>query len=183
MEDDLVEEVVRVWGYGEIPSTLPSGTLALTRRPRAVVAQDAVRRALTAAGFDEAVTISLINPAHLSHVGLTADDARVVTLQNPLASDRSVLRPTLLLGLLESIQTNVRRQMPDVRLFEIGRVYESQGAGKLALEETRIGVALTGLRAPWSWFSGKRRRTSSTPRAPWRPIVQALGRRDVDSRT
>jgi phenylalanyl-tRNA synthetase beta chain len=179
LEDDLVEEVVRVWGYGEIPSTLPSGTLALTRRPRAVVAQDAVRRALTAAGFDEAVTISLINPAHLSHVGLTADDARVVRLQNPLAADRSVLRPTLLLGLLESIQTNVRRQMPDARLFEIGRVYESQGAGKLALEETRVAIAVTGLRAPRSWFAGKARGEAHDVKGAVEIVVEALGRGDV----
>jgi phenylalanyl-tRNA synthetase beta chain len=176
LEDDLVEEVVRVWGYGEIQSTLPSGTLALTRRPRAVVAQDAVRQALTAAGFHEAVTISLIDPTQLSHVGLTADDARVVTLQNPLAADRSVLRPTLLLGLLESIQTNVRRQMPDVRLFEIGRVYESQGAGKLALEETRIAVALTGLRGPWNWHSGKKKVDIFDAKGAVELIVEALER-------
>ena len=143
------------------------------------MAQDAVRRALTAAGFDEAVTISLINPAHLSHVGLTADDTRVVTLQNPLASDRSVLRPTLLLGLLESIQANVRRQMPNVRLFEIGRIYESQGAGKLALEDTRIGVALTGLRAPWSWHSGKQKADIFDAKGAVEQIVQALGRRNL----
>jgi phenylalanyl-tRNA synthetase beta chain len=179
LEDDLVEEVARVWGYGEIPSTLPSGTLTLTRRPRAVVAQDAVRRALTAAGFHEAVTISLVDPAHLSHVGLTADDGRVVTLQNPLAADRSVLRPTLLLGLLESIQTNVRRQMPDARLFEIGRVYESQGAGKLALEETRVGLVLTGLRGPWTWYSGKARTDLFDAKGAVEQLVEALGRGEL----
>ena len=115
------------------------------------------------------MTISLINPAHLSHVGLAADDARVVTLQNPLAADRSVLRPTLLLGLLESIQTNVRRQMPDVRLFEIGRVYESQGAGKLALEETRVAIAVTGSGPRGAGSPGRPAATRTTSRAPWRP--------------
>jgi phenylalanyl-tRNA synthetase beta chain len=180
MEDDLVEEVARVWGYGEIPSTLPSGTLTLTRRPRPVVAQDAVREALTAAGFHEAVNISLIDPASLSHLGMAPDDPRVVALQNPLAADRSVLRPALLGGLLEALQTNVRRQNPDVRLFEVGRVFESQGAGKLALEETRIAIALTGLRAPRAWFSGKARADVFDAKGAVEVVVEALGRGEVD---
>jgi phenylalanyl-tRNA synthetase beta chain len=179
LEDDLVEEVARVWGYGEIPSTLPAGTLALTRRPRYVVAQDTVRRTLTAAGFQEAVTLSLVNPAHLAHVGLAPDDRRVVTLQNPLAADRSVLRPTLLFGLLEALQTNVRRQTPDVRLFEVGRVFEAQGPGKLPLEETRVGLALTGLRAPRAWFAGKARADVFDAKGAVESVVEALGRGEV----
>jgi phenylalanyl-tRNA synthetase beta chain len=179
IEDDLVEEVARVWGYDEIPSTLPSGTLALTRRPRAVVAQNAVRDALTAAGCQEAVTISLIDPAYLAHLGLAPDDPRILALQNPLAADRSVLRPTLLFGLLEAIQTNVRRQGPDVRLFELGRVFEAQGAGKLALEETRIGIVLTGLRAPRAWFSGKARADAFDAKGAVETVVDALDRGEV----
>jgi phenylalanyl-tRNA synthetase beta chain len=179
LEDDLVEEVARVWGYGEIPSTLPAGTLTLTRRPRHVVAQDAVRRALAAGGFHEAVTLSLLDPAHLLQVGLTPEDQRVVTLQNPLAADRSVMRPTLLLGLLEALQTNVRRQAPDVRLFEIGRVFEGQGAGKLPLEETRVGLALTGLRAPRAWFAAKARADVFDAKGAVETVVEALGRGEV----
>jgi phenylalanyl-tRNA synthetase beta chain len=108
LEEDLVEEVARVWGYGEIPSTVPSGTLALTRWPRHLVAQDVVRRTLAAAGFQEAVTLSLIDPAYLGHLGRSPDDERTVTLRNPLAADRSVLRPTLLFGLLRG-RPRVRR--------------------------------------------------------------------------
>ncbi|HLE43568.1 MAG TPA: phenylalanine--tRNA ligase subunit beta [Methylomirabilota bacterium] len=179
LEDDLVEEIARVWGYGEIPSTLPSGTLALTRRPRPVVAQDAVRGALTAAGYQEAVTISLLDPARLGYLGMAPDDPRIVTLQNPLAADRSVLRPTLLFGLLEALQINARRQAPDVRFFEVGRVFQAQGAGKLALEETRVGIALTGLRAPRVWFSGKARADVFDARGAVETVVEALGRGEV----
>jgi phenylalanyl-tRNA synthetase beta chain len=179
LEDDLVEEIARVWGYSEIPSTLPSGTLALTRRPRALVAQDAVRGALVAAGCHEAVTISLLDPARLRHLGMAPDDPRVVALQNPLAADRSVMRPTLLFGLLEAIQTNVRRQSPDVRLFEIGRVFAAQGAGKLALEETRVAIALTGLRAPRAWFAGKARADVWDAKGAVETVVEALGRGEV----
>jgi len=179
LEDDLVEEVARIWGYGEIPSTIPSGTLALTRRPRPLVAQDAVRRALAASGCREAVTFSVVNPAHLAHLGWPPDDPRVVTLQNPLAADRSILRPTLLFGLLEALATNVRRQAPDVRLFEVGRVFEAQGRGELAREETRVGIALTGLRAPRAWFAGKARADVFDVKGAVENVVEALGRGEV----
>jgi phenylalanyl-tRNA synthetase beta chain len=147
IEDDLVEEIARVWGYEKIPSTLPSGALALTRRPGHLVARDTVRRVLTATGCQEAVSLSLTDPAYLRHVGLSPDDPRVVRLQNPLAADRSVMRPTLLFGLLEALATNVHRQTPDARLFEIGRVFEGRGTGVLPHEDTGLGVVLTGLRA------------------------------------
>ncbi len=179
LEDDLVEEIARVWGYGEIPSTLPSGTMTLTRRPRHVVAQDTVRRTLAGAGWQEAVTLSLIDPAHLAHLGLAPDDPRIVTLQNPLAADRSVLRPTLLFGLLEALATNVHRQALDARLFEIGRVFEAQGPGKLALEDTRVGIVLTGLRAPRSWFAGKVRADVFDVRGAVETVVEALGRGEI----
>jgi phenylalanyl-tRNA synthetase beta chain len=176
LEDDLVEEVARVWGYAEIPSTLPSGTLTLTRRPRSVLVPEAVRRALTAAGLDEAVNISLLDPDRLHHLGWALGDSRVVVLQNPLAADRSILRPTLLFGLLDAVVTNVRRQRPDARFFEIGRVYESQGPGKLPLEDTRVGVVLTGLRHTWTWHSGKVRADVFDAKGAVEAVVGALGR-------
>jgi phenylalanyl-tRNA synthetase beta chain len=179
IEDDLVEEVARVWGYDKIPSTLPSGTLTLTRRPRPVVARDTVRRSLAAAGYHEAVSLSPIDPTHLRHLGLAADDARVVRLQNPLAVDRSVLRPTLLFGLLEALATNVRRQTPDVRLFEIGRVFEGRGAGLLPREDTRVGVVLTGLRAPRAWHTPRARVDVFDAKGAIEGLVEALGRGDV----
>src|SRR5262245_8476392 len=157
IEDDLVEEIARVWGYDKIPSTLPSGALALTRRPRQLVARDTVRRVLTGAGCQETVSLSLTDPVYLRHLGLPPDDLRVVRLQNPLATDRSVMRPTLLFGLLEALATNVHRQAPDVRLFEIGRVFEGRGTGVLPHEDTRVGMVLTGLRAPRAWYAPRAR--------------------------
>ena len=179
LEDDLVEEVARVWGYGEIPSTIPSGALRLTRRPRHLVGQDAVRRALTASGCQEAVTLALIDPAHLAHFGWSPGDPRAVALQNPLATDRSVLRPTLLFGLLEAVATNVRRQAPDIRLFEVGRVFERQGPGQLAREETRVGVVLTGPRGPRTWFGGRARVDVFDVKGAVENAVHALGRGEV----
>src|SRR5262249_62014161 len=117
--------------------------------------------------------------AYLEHVGMTPEDPRMVVLQNPLAADRSVMRPTLIFGLLEALRTNVRRQLPDVRLFEIGRVYTAQGAGKLALEETRVAIAVTGLRAGRAWFTGKARADVFDAKGAVETAVGALGRGEV----
>ncbi len=179
IEDDLVEEVARVWGYGQIPSTLPSGALALTRRPRALVARDVARRALAGAGCREAVTLSMIDPAQLRHLGLAPDDPRVVRLQNPLGADRSVLRPTLLLGLLEAVATNVRRQAPDVRLFEIGRVFEGRGPDELPREDTRVAIVMTGLREPRAWYATRTRTDLFDVKGAAEGLVDALGRGEV----
>ena len=181
IEDDLVEEVARIWGYEKIPSTLPSGVLALTRRPRHMVARDAVRRSLSSAGCYEAVSLSLTDPAHLRHLGLSPDDPRVVRLQNPLAADRSVLRPTLLFGLLEALAANVRRQSPDVRLFEIGRVFEGQGAGVLPREDTRAAVVLTGLRAARAWYTPRAKADVFDAKGLVEGLVEALGRGEVSA--
>src|SRR5262249_55582789 len=119
------------------------------------------------------------NPAHLDHLGWAADDPRVVRLRNPLASDRSILRPTLLFGLLEALQLNVRRQSSDVRLFEIGRIFEARGPGALPHEDTRIGVVLSGLRAPRSWFVDRARVDLFDAKGAVESLVTALGRDEV----
>jgi phenylalanyl-tRNA synthetase beta chain len=179
LEDDLVEEIARIWGYDRIPSTLPAGSLALVRRPPRLVAHDAVRRALVAAGFHEAVCLSLVDPGHLRHLGLELDDPRVVRLQNPLAADRSVLRPALLLGLLEAVATNVRYQAPEVRLFEVGRVFEGREPGELPREETHVGVAVTGLRAPRAWHAPREPADVFDVKGAVESLVEALGRGEI----
>ncbi|HEY7138888.1 MAG TPA: phenylalanine--tRNA ligase subunit beta [Methylomirabilota bacterium] len=181
IEDDLVEEIARVWGYERIPSTLPSGALALTRRPPHLVARNTVRRSLTGAGCQEAVTLSLTDPAHLRYLELAPDDPRVVQLRNPLAADRSVMRPTLIFGLLEALATNVRRQTPDVRLFEIGRVFEGRGPGVLPEEDTRVGIVLTGLRQPRAWYAPRARVDVFDAKGAVEELVEALGRGEVSA--
>src|SRR5262249_27755387 len=142
-------------------------------------AWDPGRRVLTGVGFQEAGSQSLTDPAYLRHLGLSPDDPRVVRLQNPLAADRSVMRPTVLFGLLEALATNVHRQAPDVRLFEIGRVFEGRGAGVLPHEDTRVGVVLTGLRAPRAWYAPRARADVFDAKGAVEGLVEALGRGDI----
>ncbi len=155
IEDDLVEEVIRVWGYDRIPSTLPGGVLHPATRPPALEQADAVRRALVAAGLSEAITYSFADPATEAALGLARPTAEPLRLLNPLGQEASILRSDLVSGLLETIALNVRRQQPNVRIFEVGKHYAR--AGGAPAESRWLGIALTGARADLAWYA---------PRAP-----------------
>jgi phenylalanyl-tRNA synthetase beta chain len=148
MEDDLVEEIVRVWGYERIPSTLPGGAISLTRVPPALRQAQAARRALVGAGLVEAITYVFSDPTHALPLR-SPHDKQPLELMNPLSQDASLLRQHPLEGLLGVVATNVRRQQPNVRVFEVGQTYIRAESGT---EEPRwVGIALTGARRDTSW--------------------------------
>ena len=151
MEDDLVEEVVRVWGYERIPSTLPGGAISLTRVPAALRQAQTARRALVGAGLVETITYVFSDPARALPLR-SAHDKEPLELMNPLGQDASLLRQHPLEGLLGVVATNVRRQQPNVRVFEVGQTYTR---AEQETEEPRwIGLALTGARRDTSWHGG-----------------------------
>jgi phenylalanyl-tRNA synthetase beta chain len=119
----LVEEVVRIVGYDQIPSVLPAapGGRGLTREQRT---RRSVARALAEAGFVEVLSYPFVGTADLDALGLPDDDARRVALRlaNPLADDRPLLRTHLLVTLLDTARRNVSRGLTDVALFELGLV-------------------------------------------------------------
>jgi phenylalanyl-tRNA synthetase beta chain len=154
-EDDLAEEVIRVWGYDRIPSTLSGGRLTLVSQPPSLRWMQLVRQALAGAGLAEVITYSFVDPARLRLLGWDPASPDFMRLRNPLSQERSILRPTLVPGLLEVLATNRHRQIPDVRCFEVGRVFRSGDPAGLAREELKVGIALTGLRSERSWFGGK----------------------------
>jgi phenylalanyl-tRNA synthetase beta chain len=156
MEDDLVEEVIRVWGYDRIPSTLPGGAISLVRVPATRRQDRQVRAALVGAGLAEAVTYSFSDPARAAL--LRGPEATPpVELLNPMSEEASVLRQHPLEGLLGAVATNVRRRQPNVRIFEIAVVFDwnwgAPGAPQAAATQERrwATIALTGARADAAW--------------------------------
>ncbi len=103
---------------------------------------------------------SFLDPDRLKRMGWD-DPAGLITLQNPSSIERSVLRPSLIPGLLDVLAINANRQMPDARVFEVGNVFaphRPEDGDRPAHEDLRLGIALTGLRAPRAWFTGARDR-------------------------
>ncbi len=160
-EDDLVEEIARIWGYDKIPVTLAQGGEVMpVTRPRSLRLARAVSRQLGAVGLAECLTYSFVDPDRLRAMGWGEGSNALVPLQNPLSRERSVLRPSLAPGLLEVVATNLNRQTPDVRVFEAGQVFaprRPEDADHPVHEELWVGVALTGLRQPRSWNASRER--------------------------
>jgi phenylalanyl-tRNA synthetase beta chain len=148
-EDDLVEEVIRVWGYDRIPSTLPGGAFSLVRLPATRRQDRVVRVALVGAGLAEAVTYSFSDPRRVALLR-SPDDKPPIELLNPMSEEGSLLRQHPLDGLLGAVATNVRRRQPNVRLFEIAPVY-AQGDGG-PREPRWATIAVTGARGDAAWY-------------------------------
>jgi len=151
MEDDLVEEVIRVWGFDHIPSTLPGGALRLVRQPDTLRQAETARQALVGAGLVEAVTYAFADPVRALTLRAPGDKPPIELL-NPLAQDASLLRQHPLDGLLGVVAVNLRRQQPDVRVFELGRTYAPAEGGPR--EPRWVAIALCGARADAGWDVG-----------------------------
>ncbi len=125
-EIDVIEEVARLHGYARIERTLPPGIRTgggLTRRQQQ---RRGLRDVLAGAGLSEAWTTTFLAPDDLARAELTATPVEVA---NPLDQAESILRPSLMPGLLKAVHHNAARQLGDVRLFEVGRVFLAPGAG------------------------------------------------------
>lgn len=151
-EVDLIEEVARLYGVNQIPTTTPHGSMGSHSFDSIFDQLAEARRLLSALGLEEAQGQTLINSRNARPFLPQGID--VVALSNPLSSDMDVLRPSLLPGLLDSLRHNLHQRNGDVRLFEIGRVI-SQSEGKIR-EGWRVAILLTGSRQNSFWMGAER---------------------------
>ncbi|MDR7415410.1 MAG: phenylalanine--tRNA ligase subunit beta [Armatimonadota bacterium] len=143
-EEDLIEEVARLWGYDRIPETMPVAEMGVGRLPEELAREREVRETLLRGGLTEVFTLSLLHPRDLDRVRIPPDHPlrKAPRLLNPLTEEHTHLRTTLLPSLLEVLRTNRARGIPDVHIFEIGRVYFPSGEG---WEERKVvGIARMG---------------------------------------
>ena len=151
-EIDLIEEIARVYGYDNIPTTLPKGDIPVPASSPKTEISKRVKDFLLAAGMMEAVNYSFCHPNCFDKIRLEANDPLrdALPLQNPLSPEMSVLRTTLLPSLLENAQRNRNHQIDTIALFEIGSVFirnEKDGkkdVGIAALEPERVTGVLAG---------------------------------------
>ena len=149
-EEDLIEEVARIFGYDRIPTHAPAGALSLRVEPEARINPLALREQLAARGYFEAVNLSFLPAELLQRWGLTRN---LVPLANPLSADLAVMRPSLLPGLIEALRHNRARQQPRVRLCEVARVF---GAGDPPVETDTLGLVACGDAQGEQWGAAAR---------------------------
>ncbi len=144
-EADLIEEVARIRGLDAIPSTIPA---VHPQEPReTLVLESRVRCAAVELGLSEAVTYGFVSPSDLAKVGAPP---AAVCLLNPLSDERSVMRTSLLVGLLDAVARAARHGERNAQLFTLGAVFLAPAAGQRLFEERKsFAAVLSGTRPAW----------------------------------
>lgn len=149
-EVDLVEEIARLYGYNEIPTTMPKIGMDYPDRDPLRTLRQKIASVCTGRGFFEAINYSFVDAKHLELMRLPEDDSRrkLTKLLNPLTEEQSVMRSMLLPGLLENLQRNINHQQPDLKLFEVGKVFIQQEQDVQPEEQYQLCAVCCGLRYP-----------------------------------
>ncbi|EEP67126.1 phenylalanine--tRNA ligase, beta subunit [Kingella oralis ATCC 51147] len=150
IEADLIEEIARVHGYENIPDDRTSGKLAMLALPETRRSRAAVYRKMAERGFQEVVSYAFVNEDWERDFAANESPVR---LQNPLAAQYSVMRSTLIGGLIEILQNNLNRKQSRVRVFEIARIFRDETAHG---QPERIGALVYGSALPEQWGAAAR---------------------------
>lgn len=152
IEADLIEEVARIYGYDNLPSSMPQAAVNFTPLSEGKTPIQALRATLVSQGYQEAVTYSFIDPV-LSKQFLP--EIEPVPLANPISADMGVMRPSLIPGLVKAYLYNQNRQQSRVRLFETGRRFIGSVEALEDLDQQQqISGLIAGSRHPEAWYHG-----------------------------
>jgi phenylalanyl-tRNA synthetase beta chain len=161
-EIDLIEEIARIHGYDKFENTLPAYSGAVVELPNARMDASLRSRAL-ALGYNEAVSLSFISHEDAEKFS----SASVLELENPLSEEASVMRTSMAPGMLDMLGWNLNRDNENVRLFEMGRVYEMRGGERA--EPERMCLAATSSAVNSSIPHGAMLDVSKGPKSPPKP--------------
>jgi phenylalanyl-tRNA synthetase beta chain len=145
-EIDLVEEIARLHGFDKFPNTLPAYAGAVVEAPDAEK-DNKLRSALLALGYDEAVSLTFISHADAE----TFSSARVIELANPQSEEASVMRSSLVPGMLNMLAYNLNRGANNVRVFEAGSVFEAAGTATAEPKRICMGATSPPLQKAQGW--------------------------------
>lgn len=164
-EIDLYEEVLRLWGMDRVPATLPGGRGRFGVRSELEHVMDTINKTMCASGLNETMTYSFAEPGDLDRLRMSAEGLdQPVELINPLNADQSVMRQSIIPGLLRSVAYNQSRGVKNVQLYEAGAVFFATQGKKEPKERRRLAGVLAGAMgdagwnaapAPFDFFDGK----------------------------
>lgn len=149
IEEDLIEEVIRLVGYDQLPTTLP-GSAGAGAYLLGETGRRTARQTLTQLGYHEAVNFSFVNA---ENDALLTNAAAITRLQlsNPIDATQAEMRTTLLGGLLDSLTRNLNHGTRNVRLFEIGKCFTDSDGLERPLETENLALVATGVRNETDW--------------------------------
>jgi hypothetical protein len=123
IEEDLIEEVARVYGYDKIEPKKLMGTLTVGRKPRFRNVEDRIKNLLTGLGYSEFMTYSFVSPSSYKKANYQEDEKNIIRILNPLGEDYSVMRTTLVPSMIDALAKNYARGNENVGGFEIGNTF------------------------------------------------------------
>jgi phenylalanyl-tRNA synthetase beta chain len=150
---DVMEEIARIYGYDRIPETMIADEIPPQYGNKALAIEELARDLLVDLGLQEIVTYRLTTPEREVKPlppGVSPDDREYLRLENPISSERIVLRHSLLASVLEIVARNMNMR-DRVAVFELGPVYLNSEEGRLPEELLRLSIVLSGLHSPPSW--------------------------------
>jgi len=152
---DLMEEVARLSGYNNIPTTFPAMPAKARKPVKLLDTRSRIMHLMTGFGFFETINYSFINRLSCDRLNLPSSDYRrnTVDILNPLTEDQTVMRTSLIPGLLETVYRNISKQQKNLKLFEIGKIYIKKGDGNLPEETEMLAGLWTGARLDASWYA------------------------------
>jgi phenylalanyl-tRNA synthetase beta chain len=153
--EDLMEEVARLSGYNNIPTTFPAMPAEGRTSNPYLELRNRIKRLMNGFGFTEAITYSFASEFSGDRLRLKDNDARraFIHILNPLTEDQTVMRTSLVPGLMEAAVYNIARQVKNLKLFEIGKIFIKSDRQDLPLEPEILAALWTGTRNDVSWHS------------------------------
>jgi len=158
-EIDLIEEVARLHGYDNISATFPRISSYNDADDPSIKLHDQACNIMTGMGFSEIITFSFLSPDSADKLGAGDDDNYLrsfVRLQNPLTVDQSVMRTSLLPGLLDTIKENIDNGEQDLKFFEWGNIFIRRENEPLPSEKLILAGIMTGLYGQKAWHNSAR---------------------------
>jgi phenylalanyl-tRNA synthetase beta chain len=179
--EDLSEEMARLWGYNRIKTTFPPVPAKGRPLDPVIAVRGSIRRILNGLSFYEAINYNFIAKDFCDRLCLSeADPCRhVVTILNPLSDQMSVLRTSLVPGLLDNMRKNTSQQTDTLHLFEIGKLFFNTDRDSLPKETEMLAGLITGNRTSQAWYSKKQPLDFFDIKGVMEDLMDALGVPDV----
>lgn len=151
--EDLMEEVARLSGYNNVPTTFPAMPAEARPPEPRLQLRKRLKEVMTGFGFTEAITYSFVAEASCDHLRFKAEDPRrkLIHILNPLSEDQAVMRTSLATGLIQTAVYNIAQQVKNLKLFEIGKLFLKTDSQQLPWEPEFLAALWTGARHDASW--------------------------------